>query len=239
MSPTTHPITGPSADAKIPPLENGDRLTRGEFYRRWESMPSLKIAERIEGVIYMPAAVRFLQHGQPHSRLIVWLGTYATATPGTEVGDNSTLQLDLDNDPQPDGFLRISPPCGGQSATTDDGYIQGAPELIGEIAASSASYDLHEKLNVYRRNMVLEYLVWKVLEKKVLWLELKDSDFVAKQPDKKGVLKSAVFPGLWLDVNALLEGDMAAVLKTLQDGIATHEHVAFVGKLKPATGNSQ
>ena len=91
-------------------------------------------------------------------------------------GDNATLRLDLDNEPQPDGYLRLLPECGGQARLVD-GYVTGAPELIVEIAASSASYDLHEKLNAYRRNGVREYVVWRVWDQAVDWFVLRGGRF--------------------------------------------------------------
>ncbi|BAY19296.1 hypothetical protein NIES21_51560 [Anabaenopsis circularis NIES-21] len=144
----------------IPPLENGDKLTRAEFERRYHAMPNLKKAELIERVVYVASPVRAKTHGKPHSRIMTWLGTYEAATLGVETLDNTTVRLDADNEPQPDALLRIEQ--GGQSSITEDDYVEGAPELIVEIAASSASYDLHEKLKVYRRNQVQEYLVWRV-----------------------------------------------------------------------------
>lgn len=80
----------------IPPLENGDRLHRYEFERRYNAMPHLKKAELIEGVVYMPAALRFRSHAQPHGNLMTWLGTYKILTLGVEVGDNPTVRLDPD-----------------------------------------------------------------------------------------------------------------------------------------------
>jgi hypothetical protein len=68
---------------QIPPLENGDRLTRYEFERRYNAMPSLKKAELIEGVVYMAAALGFRSHAQPHGNIIGWLGNYQVATPLT------------------------------------------------------------------------------------------------------------------------------------------------------------
>src|SRR5207253_2034563 len=133
----------------IPPLQNGDRLTRAEFERRYDATPGLKKAELLEGIVYMPpAAVSFMHHGSPHGKVLTILGTYSASTPGTEFGDNSSLRLDLENMPQPDACLIISPSHGGQAQIDEDDYITGAPELIGEIAASSVSYDLHVKLNV-------------------------------------------------------------------------------------------
>src|SRR5208282_6607351 len=100
--------------ASIPELENGDRLTREEFERRYEAMPNLKKAELIEGVVYMPSPVRQRRHSRPHLHLCTWLGHYEAGTPGVEGGDNGSIRLDLDNEPQPDAFLFIQPECGGQ-----------------------------------------------------------------------------------------------------------------------------
>lgn len=227
-----------NTSATIPPLENGDRLTRAEFYERWDAMPRLKKAERIEGDVYMQAAIRAEQHGEPHGDLLAWLVIYKGQTPGIQSGDNSTIQLDPDNDPQPDGYLRIRPEFGGQATMTEGGYLSGAPELIAEVAASSASYDLHNKFHVYRRNGVCEYVVWKVLEHEVVWFELKDDTYVELRPDDNGVFKSAQFPGLWLDSQALIAGDFAKVVTTLQQGIDSREHREFIDKLNNFTPES-
>src|SRR5437867_11206235 len=215
----------------ILPLENGDRLTREEFERRYDAMPNLKKAELIEGVVYMPSPVRHRRHGRPHLRLIGWLSLYEAATP-VEGGDNSTARVDLDNEPQPDALLLIDPARGGQALIDPDDYVQGAPELVAEIAASSASYDLHTKLNVYRRNGVREYLVWRTLDRVGDWFVLRQDQFVALVPDA-GILKSEVFSGLWLDADALIRGDMARVLAVVQQGLGSPEHAAFLTWLNP------
>src|SRR5262245_24030427 len=96
----------------VPPLEPGDRLSRGEFERRYGCMPQLKKAELIEGVVHMAAAVRLKRHGNPNGRLVTWLGCYEADTPGILLGDNASARLDLDNMPQPDALLLIEPACG-------------------------------------------------------------------------------------------------------------------------------
>lgn len=216
---------------KLPPLENGDRLTRAEFERRYQAMPHLKKAELIEGVVYMAAALRFRSHGQPHGDLIIWLGNYKVATPGIELADNATVRLDRDNDPQPDVALFLDPALGGQVQISEDDYIEGAPELVAEIAASSASYDLGDKKKAYRRNGVREYLVWQMFENKLDWFVLQEDEYVALVPDADGMIRSRQFPGLWLAVEALLAGDMVQVLKVLQTGLQSPEHQAFVQEL--------
>lgn len=215
---------------KIPPLQNGDRLTRPEFERRYEAMPHCKKAELIEGVVYMPSPVCDEDHGHPHFNVIGWLAQYAAFTPGVRGGDNSSLRLDLDNEPQPDAFLRLLPTHGGQCEIDPDGYVAGAPELIAEVAASSASYDLGTKLNAYRRNGVREYVVWRVLDGAIDWFILRGGAYERLAADAGGIYRSEVFPGLWLDTAALLRDDLAGVLRALQEGMASPEHTAFVGQ---------
>jgi Uma2 family endonuclease len=220
-------------DDALPALENGDRLTRAEFERRYDAMPHLKKAELIEGVVYVPSPVRHRQHSSPHAHLITWLGLYTANTSGVEVGDNGSVRLDLDNEPQPDALLLIDPACGGQVRISADGIIEGAPELVAEVASSSVSYDLHAKLHVYRRNGVREYLVWRVLEREIDWFVLRAGQYERMPVDAKGLLRSEIFAGLWLDPAALLRGDLATVLAIVQQGLASPEHVAFVTRLHP------
>lgn len=216
----------------MPPLENGDRLTRTEFERRYQAMPQQKKAELIEGIVYMASPLRIKSHSKPHAHIMTWLGTYEAATSGVEAADNSTILLDADNEPQPDALLRIE--RGGQSLITEDDYVAGAPELIVEIAASTASYDLHAKLNVYRRNQVQEYLVWRVYDHQFDWFRLNEGEYLQIEANLEGVIGSQIFPGLWLDPSALLAGDLAKVLAVLQAGISTIEHQAFVKKMSAA-----
>ena len=220
-----------SIPLQIPPLENGDRLNRYEFERRYNAMPHLKKAELIEGVVYMPAALRFRSHGQPHSSIMGWLWTYTIATPGVELGDAPTVRLDLDNEPQPDAVLMIEERCGGQAHLSDDDYIEGAPELVAEIAASSASIDLGDKLRVYRRNGIKEYIVWQVFERRFDWFYLQNGEYVSLPVEENGMVCSRVFPGLWLAVDNLLAGNMTQVLAILQSGLTSEEHVDFVKQL--------
>jgi Uma2 family endonuclease len=210
---------------RIFPLESGDRLTRDEFERRYTTMSHIKKAELIEGIVYMASPVRYVSHGKPHGQLMTWLGVYEAATPGVGMGDNATVRLDADNEPQPDALLRLE--SGGSSTVSEDDYIEGAPELIVEVAASSAANDLHDKKKVYRRNGVKEYIVWQVLENKLDWFVLENGEYILLMPEN-GVIKSIFFPGLWLDVMALLAGDIAQVLVILQQGLSCQEHLSFV-----------
>jgi Uma2 family endonuclease len=160
-------MTTTSTIVNVPPLENGDRLTKYEFERRYQDTIQIKKAELIEGVVYVASPVRATKHGTPHAKIIGWLGTYSAESLGVDLLDNASVRLDADNEPQPDALLRIEPEVGGNSCITEDDYIEGSPELIAEIAASSASYDLNDKLNAYRRNGVKEYIVWQMYENRL------------------------------------------------------------------------
>ena len=183
----------------------------------------------------MPSRVRFENHGSPHADLITWLGVYRAATPGVKVGDNTTVQLDLANDPQPDAILTVLPSHGGAVKISDDDYVEGAPDLAAEVATSSAAIDLNQKLNVYRRNGVREYVVWRVLEEAVDWFVLRagryDRLVLDALPTGEPIYRSEVFPGLWLAPAALIAGDLAKVLAILQQGLAAAEHVEFAASL--------
>ena len=222
-------VTG-KQPAAPPPLESGDRLTRSEFERRYDAMPHLKKAELIERVVYVSPSVR-ASHGESHGQIAGWLGVYSAATPGVDLANSATVLLDPDNEVQPDALLRLEPAAGGRSSISADDFVEGPPELIAEIAASSAAYDMHDKLGVYRRNGVQEYLVWQVYDRCVDWFHLAEGEYTPLAPDESGMIRSQIFPGLWLVVAALLEGDLAKVLAELQKGLAIAEHAAFVGRL--------
>lgn len=236
---TASQLSSPQASAyRVPPLESGDalseplreRLTRPEFERRYAAAAVTK-AELIEGVVYVASPLGFQQHAEPHSRLDTWLGTYVAFTPGTRSGIEPTVRLDLDNEPQPDIVLMVDEAAGGQARLSEDGYLEGSPELVIEIAASSAAIDLGDKKQVYRRNGVAEYLVWQVFENKIDWYALTDGDYQLLPVDG-GVICSRRFPGLWLAVAAMLRGELAEVLTVLQAGLNSPEHAAFVAPAK-------
>jgi Uma2 family endonuclease len=217
--------------ALILPLESGDRLSRHEFERRYQAMPEYNKAELIEGVVYLASPLRFQRHAEPHGKMVIWLGTYQIATPGVKLGIEPTVRLDQDNEPQPDAVLLIDQSLGGQSRLTEDDYIEGAPELVVEIAASSAAYDLHDKKKAYRRNGIKEYIIWQIVENKLDWFRLSESEYVPLEPNADGILQSQVMPGLWLSIPALLAGDMSQVMAVLQAGLSSAEHREFVTRL--------
>jgi len=216
---------------RVPELCAGDRLTRDEFERRYSAMPDLKKAELIEGVVYMGSPVSYVRHGLPHRLLGGWLTFYEEATPGVLSGDNASVRLDLDNLVQPDLLLCIPAAAGGTSRISADDYFEGPPELAIEVAASSVSHDLHDKLRTYRRNGVQEYLVHRVDDEAIDWFLLEASTYVRQEPDQQGILKSRVFPGLWLDVQALLRGDLPALRAAVERGCADPAHAAFLQRL--------
>ncbi len=222
----------PVRPAGPPPLTAGDRLTRVEFERRYLAHPEIKIAELIEGVVYISSPVRFEAHSRRHSDIVGWLGLYCAATPGSRGGTNATIQLNFENEVQPDALLRLDSALGGCSRITPDDYLAGPPELVVEIAASSAAYDLHDKRRVYQRSGVQEYLALQVYEQEATWFALREGVYESLAPDAAGILRSEVFPGLWLDPAAFWTGDLAAVLATLQQGLASPEHAAFVARLQ-------
>jgi len=196
-------------------LENGDRLDRQEFERRYTAS-KIKKAELIEGIVHVASPLRFTSHGKPHSQIVGWLVTYQSMSSGLEVGIEPTVRLDPENEPQPDAVLfRL----GGNSQIDDDGYITGSPELIVEIAASSVSYDLHSKKRAYERSGVREYIVWRTLESQLDWFVLENGVYRSLEPDADGIIRSQEFAGLWLNVSAILSSNMSAVLQTLQLGI--------------------
>lgn len=222
--------------APLPPLESGDRLSRVEFERRYHLHPEIKKAELIEGEVYVASPVHVKKHGNPHFDLVAWAGVYRAATPGVIGSDNATVRLDLENEPQPDILLRLEPALGGKSYSTEDDYLEGAPEFVVEVAASSASYDMNKKKRMYARNGVREYLVAQAYEQRVDWFVLRPEGYEALPPDEQGVVRSEVFPGLWLATEAVWQGDLRKMLAVLQEGLASAEHADFVKFLEQKRG---
>jgi Putative restriction endonuclease len=227
--------TSPTPETKrqnVPPLGNGDRLTRDEFERRYRATPKVNKAELIEGVVYMPSPVRHGSHSKPHSILNAWIVHYAAKTPGLDgFGDNGTVRLDNDNEPQPDLYLMLPVRLGGQAKIDPDDYISGAPALVCEISGSSVSIDLHLKKTAYRRNGVQEYLVWRTEDSAIDWFSLVAGDFIPIAPESDGTLRSRVFPGLWLNPASVISADLPAVFALLDRSTSLPEHADFVKRL--------
>ncbi len=233
VRPSFRPTPPPPA---VPPLRNGDNLNRAEFIRRYDAMPADVKAELIEGVVYMPPPVNQGFHSGPHFDLVALLGIYKFATPGVVGGNDGSVFLDLDNLPQPDVFLMIAPGLGGGATVDADGYVVGPPELVIEVANTSADYDLHQKLAVYRRNGVPEYGVWRTLDAAFDFFRLRGGRYRRTPTPADGIVRSGSLPGLWLNVAALLAGDAARAAADVHRGLASPEHAAFVAKLRRRAG---
>jgi Uma2 family endonuclease len=221
----------------IPPLRNGDHLTREEFHRRYEAMPQLKKAELINGVVYMPSPVSIENHAEQTAHFITWGGVYVANTPGLRVANDATVRLDMANEPQPDVLLMIKPERGGR-ATIAEGYVTGGPELAIEVAASSVSIDRNAKFNAYRSNGVCEYILWRVEDQQIDWFVLRHGTYVPMPTPQDGIQRSEVFPGLWLAVDAMLRLELLTVLNVLQRGLVSAAHAEFVERLRMAPGMS-
>jgi Uma2 family endonuclease len=230
-------ITNPQQheSASIPPLHTGDRLTRDEFHRRYSVHPHLS-AELLEGVVYVSSPL-YTAHIEPHSRINFWAVGYQGGTPGIRVADNTSIQLDAFNEVQPDVCLWVGETHGGRVHVTAQGLLEGAPEFIIEIASSSAAYDLHDKLEVYRRNGVQEYLVLLAHEQTTVWYRLHGDLYRTVEPDRDGVLRSKALPGLWFHPEHFWTGDVFGLLSVLQSGMETGEHAGFVERLRAAANN--
>jgi len=194
------------------PLESGDRLNRDEFERRYSTRPDIKKAELIEGVVYVGSPVRIPQHAEPHAHMVFWLTTYRSRHSGCRVADNGTVRLDAENEPQPDVMLFKE---GSLSRLDEYGYLEGAPDLVVEISASSASYDLGAKKEAYRRAGVREYIVWQILEERIDWFRLENGAYALVAPGADSLIESVAFPGLRLNTSAMLSGDLSAVVAVI------------------------
>lgn len=217
-----------TVELQVPPLVEGQRLSRDEFLRRWEAMPNLKHAELIKGVVRMPSPLS-LDHGDSDIDFGAWLAVYAANTPGTK-GNKASTSFMLEDAPQPDNHLRILAEAGGRTKRAGK-YLDGGPELVGEISLSSASYDLGDKFDVYEEAGVLEYVVVLVEEREIRWFHRQGEKLQLVPEPADGIWRSRVFPGLWLNGPAFLSGDMAKVLATLNEGLQTAEHARFVQEL--------
>ncbi|HEY6344841.1 MAG TPA: Uma2 family endonuclease [Bryobacteraceae bacterium] len=210
-------------------LITGEKMSKAEFLCRWEALPEIKVAELIEGVVFVPSPVS-VDHGERNSGMDLLLGYYAAMTPGCAVGTNATWEM-LESVPQPDVHLRIQPEHGRQSSVSGK-YPVGAPELAVEICLTSTEVDFGPKLRLYERAGVREYITVELLAKRIVWRVLRDRVYQALEPDADGVLRSIVFPGLWLDQEAFWRNDGTRMLATLEAGLATAEHQEFAARLR-------
>jgi Uma2 family endonuclease len=212
-------------------LHSGDRMSREEFHRAYESMSEDIRAELIGGTVYVASPLK-RRHGALHPFVDAVLAAYEGSTPGVECGDNATILLGEQGEPQPDAYLRILPEFGGQSGTTADDYVEGPPELILEIANSSRAIDLYGKKDDYALYGVQEYVVICLRESELKWFDLHARTELAI--DRDGIVRTRIFPGLWIHVEALLTKNYARLMQTLEAGLASPEHAQFVSRLDRA-----
>jgi len=203
-------------------------MDQAEFHRRYQECPEGVKFELIGGTVYMASPLR-RTHARRHIQLGMILERYESKTPGVELLDNATTILGEDSEPQPDLALRVLSDYGGQSRETPDDYVEGAPELVVEIAQSTRAIDLHQKRRDYQRGGVREYIVFCVEERVINWFRFRPAGLLA--PDKDGIYRSLAFPGLWVDGRALLNGNRTAILAALRRGLGSAEHSAFVRQL--------
>jgi Uma2 family endonuclease len=224
-------VTRSSWARTVPPLENGDHLDQPTFHARYEAMPEDCRAELVGGIVYMASP-----HKDPHSKaqqlVSHWLGEYAEATPGTDALLNNTQILGPDSEPEPDGCLFILPEYGGQVHIDKDEYLNGAPELIVEVGSATESIDLNRKKLDYQKAGVREYVVLALRTQQVFWFIRQRGQYKEVPLPADGIFRSRVFPGLWLDAEAILSSDRRRVLAALREELATPEHAAFVAKLQ-------
>jgi hypothetical protein len=227
---TTRLLT-PVSPRQTQELRNGDRMAREEFHRLYEQMPENFRAELVGGIVYVASPLS-LPHSDAHLLVGALFTLYQGQTPGTQAGNNATVLLGDEGEPQPDLFLRVRPEYGGQSATSTKLYVQGAPELVTEIAYTSRALDLHAKREDYQRYGVLEYVVFSLLDRRVHWFDLRNRKELPVPPD--GILKAATFPGLWLHADPIFANDTTRAISALQQGLASPEHAGFVQRLAAA-----
>ncbi len=223
-------VESPTAK-KIPPLENGDMLDQKTFHARYLAMPVDCRAELIGGIVYLASPQK-----KPHSKIqqLVgrWLDEFCEATPGTEALARNTQILGPESEPQPDFCLYISPQCGGQVFEDEEEYVHGPPELIVEISASTESIDLHGKKADYEKTGVQEYVVLALRMNKIFWFSRQRGKYKEWPIPSNKIYHSKVFPGLWLNSEAILTNNRQEVLTTLRQDLESSEHAAFVAKLK-------
>jgi Uma2 family endonuclease len=233
MRVTSADRTTKAADT-LPLLANGDHMKQPEFHRRYQQSPEGERWELIGGKVYMASPLS-LTHSDYDEEIGFALGLYRRSTPGVQVLRGATTILGEESEPQPDLGLRIRPEHGGRSRSVDD-YVEGPPELLVEIAHSTRALDLHEKRADYERAGVREYLVVCTEERELHWFNFQTARPL--RPDRAGVYRSKVFPGLWIAGRALLNLDSAGVAEVVRQGIDSPAHAAFVRRLERARRRS-
>jgi Uma2 family endonuclease len=219
----------------VPLLESGDRLNQREFHNLYEQMPEVKKAELVDGVVFVSSPASLA-----HSDRVAWitgcLVAYTAGLKGVRVGNSASIIVDDDNEFQPDALLFFDQAAGGQAHPCGE-YLKGVPEVAVEVSYSSRAYDLHQKLRVYERHGVKEYLVWDVSKDKFHVFRQNEGSFLELPPND--TFKSVVFPGLWLNLEALARGDLASALKTIESGKRSTEFKKFAASLRKRGGGTK
>jgi Uma2 family endonuclease len=223
----------------VPLLHAGDHLPQREFHRRYEAYPDPSARfELIGGIVYMMTPAGY-DHSKGDYCITGLVFQYERATRGVEGGQNVTVILGESSEPQPDNILMVRADYGGRARIRGKAtrYIVGPPELVFEVAHSSLSIDLYEKRRDYGEGGVLEYLVLDVQRGQVHWFDLRTDEAVTIAAD--GVVRSLVFPGLWIDTAALLAREINRLADCLDRGLASPEHKRFVEELARRRVNSK
>ncbi|MDR3637742.1 MAG: Uma2 family endonuclease [Isosphaeraceae bacterium] len=213
----------------LPPLIAGQRLDRATFHERYEAMPPDTRAELVGGIVYMPSPLGY-DHGERDADISDWIGHYKRYTPGVRRALNATTQFDDYGEPQPDLQLRIPEERGG-SSRIENGYVVGPPEFVIEVSKTTRKHDLGPKKADYERAGVAEYLFIGLDPQEIRWFIRRGDRFEELPPGADGVYRSEVFPGLWLEPAAFFDEDTDRLFATLDRGLATAEHQAFVARL--------
>ena len=69
-------------------------------------------------------------------------------------------------------------------------------------------------------------------ERRLHWFHFPSGEEI--MPNRQGVRRSQVFPGLWIDEQALLEQNDQRLIEVVQQGLASRAHAAFVRRLETA-----
>ena len=222
------------AAPNVPPLAEGERLSADEFRRRYWDVPETFWAELVDGVVYLDRNDGRYKAGHARLMLVGWLGHYQIFTPGLESAARVSHRLDPTTEVQPVAFLDLPASLGGRSFWDDERCLADAPALVAETCPDANDLTLNGKLRAYERAGVRELIVWRTLDHEIDWFDLRQGAFIRRSPDPHGLIRSRVFPGLWLDPAKLLGDDGAGLLATMQAGHACPEHAAFVAKLAGA-----
>ena len=233
--------TDPNQSATPPgPPVDGDCLSVNEFLRRYLPYRRHLKAELINGLVSLNRGVRADLEDLSNSVIQSWVRSYAGLTPGTRMDVNTIVILAWDTVPQPNIVLRVLSENGGKSRMTDGGTLKDAPELMVDFTTSHQTFDIRDKLGAFRRHGVAEYLVWWANDQKLDWFCLEQGKYALNLPDSNGVLTSPSFPGLRLNLSALLNRNSAAVMATLRRSLESSEHAGFVARLeKQCSSNRQ